>query len=234
MLAHVIQIPHQITAYTRSARLQVRLKKIILPSIPQSTLIEYLQVDTLPEGLHGLCKKHYCELSGVHNYALLEVYNWLHQPALVVQGARPKAGTRFLRHSPNPSLISKLLNQSAEMENDLTAKDAICYSCYRVHLSLINSTQSSDEQLEEFMQIWLEKVNDVNTSILTKSILQAVLVVRDNLLRQRAVLLPQVSQVFLKLETDDDSENSTTSTDSDESNEEDLEFEVVTECIMTK
>ena len=78
----------------------------------------------------------------------------------------------------------------------MTAKDAICYSCYRVHLSLINSTQSSDEQLEEFMQIWLEKFNDVNTSILTKSILRAVLVVGDNLLRQRAVLLPQVSQVF--------------------------------------
>ena len=33
-------------------------------------------------------------------------------------------------------------------------------------------------------------------SILTKSILRAVLVVGDNLLRQRAVLLPQVSQVF--------------------------------------
>ena len=163
-----------------------KTEKIILPSIPQSTLIEYLQVDTLPEGLHGLCKKHYCE-----------VYNWLHQPASYAScGARPKAGTRFSRHSPNPSLISKLLNQSAEMEIDLTAKDAICYSCYRVHLSLINSTQSSDEQLEEFMQIWLETFNDVNTSILTKSILRAVLVVGDNLLRQRAVLLPQVSQVF--------------------------------------
>ena len=93
---------------------------------------------------------HYCE-----------VYNWLHQPASCAScGARPKAGTRFLRHSPNPSLVSKLINQSAEMEIDLTAKDTICYSCYRVHLSLINSTQSSDEQLEEFMQIWLKKCND--------------------------------------------------------------------------
>ena len=110
-----------------------------------------------------------------------EVYNWLHQPASCAScGARPKAGTRFLRHSPNPSLVSKLINQSAEMEIDLTAKDTICYSCYRVHLSLINSTQSSDEQLEEFMQIWLKKFNDVNTSILTKSILRAVLVVGDN------------------------------------------------------
>ena len=75
-----------------------------------------------------------------------------------------------------------------------------------------------------------EKFSDVNTSILTKSILRAVLVVGDNLLRQQAVLLPQVSQVFKNLK----SENSTTSTDSDESNEEDLEFEVVTECIMNE
>ena len=36
------------------------------------------------------------------------------------------------------------------------------------------------------------------TSTLTKSILQAVLFVADNLLHQRAVLLPQVCQVFLQ------------------------------------
>ena len=145
------------------------------------------------------------------------MYNWLHQPASCAScGARPKAGTRFLRHSPNPSLVSKLINQSAEMEIDLTAKDTICYSCYRVHLSLINSTQSSDEQLEEFMQIWLKKCNDVNTSILTKSILRAVLVVGDN-----CVGCANIPVEETQLETDDDSENSTKSTDRDESNEED-------------
>ena len=132
----------------------------------------------------------------VRNTIVKCTIGYISQPLmpLVVQGPRQELG--FQGIVPNPSLSLNFSINLQKWRLDLTAKDAICYSCYRVHLSLINSTQSSDEQLEEFMQIWLETFNDVNTSILTKSILRAVLVVGDNLLRQRAVLLPQVSQVF--------------------------------------
>ena len=83
--------------YPKSA---TKYELTIQTSIPKQTLKDYLQVDVLLDGACGLCKKHYCEL-----------YNQVHQPVVCVScGARPKAGKRFSRYLPNPSLVSKLLN----------------------------------------------------------------------------------------------------------------------------
>ena len=80
----------------------------------------------LPDGAHGLCKKHYCEL-----------YNQVHQPVVCTScGARSKAGKRFPRHWPNPSFVSKLLNSnnSADVQITLRPVSYICLNCYKITL----------------------------------------------------------------------------------------------------
>ena len=62
---------------------------------------------------------------------------------------------------------------------------------------MMKDIQSSDEALQQDIQMWTVKHRDT-TDTLTKSVLRAVLLVANHLLQQKAVLLPHISQVFLE------------------------------------
>ena len=55
----------------------------------------------------------------------------------------------------------------------------------------MKNVRLSNDFLEEKIHSWLITYHDTSTDRLTKSILRAVLVVSDNLLHQRALLLPR-------------------------------------------
>ena len=113
-------------------------------------------------------------------------------------GAMPKRGTRFSRHTPNAHMIPKHLSETTGTTVSLTRMDYIYYRCYKAHVSIMKNTNSFDEALQKDIQTWTLIYRDTTTDTLTKSILKAVLVVADHLLQQRAVLLPNISQVFLE------------------------------------
>ena len=133
-----------------------------------------------------MCRKHYNEL-----------YNHIHPPVCSSCGARPKPGTPFTRHTPNADIISRLLTDTTEIDVSLKPTDCICCRYYTAHLSMMKDVQSSDEALQQDIQMWTIKHRDT-TDTLTKSILRVVLLVADHLLQQKAVLLPHISQVFLE------------------------------------
>ena len=135
-----------------------------------------------------MCRRHYQEF-----------YSHVHHPSICPScGARPKRGTKFSRHTPDAHLISKLLSETTGINVTLTPMDYICYRCYKAHVSIMKNTNSSDEALQKDIQTWTLIYRDTTTDMLTKSILKAVLVVADHLMQQRAVLLPNISQVFLE------------------------------------
>ena len=52
--------------------------------------------------------------------------------------------------------------------------------------------------LQSLMEIWTAKGGDKDTDALTRAVLKAVLFVAEQLLQQKAVLLPWASQIFLQ------------------------------------
>lgn len=80
-------------------------------------------------------------------------------------------------------------------------KDYICSTCYKVHSSIIKALESKQQEpdcmLQSVMDIWIVKCNEENTDALTRAVLKVVLFVAEQLLQQKAVLLPKACQVFL-------------------------------------
>lgn len=110
-------------------------------------------------------------------------------------GIKPPKGKSFSRHCPNFSLINAVLHMDGDSE-EITPTDNICLNCYKSHLLIITFHEHS-KQLGEMIEIWEHTVSDT-TDELTKAILRSVLYVAHELGHERAVLLPQVSRVFLR------------------------------------
>ena len=146
--------------------------RIIHSPFTEDTIKAYLDLHTIPhQQPYTMCRKHY-----------YYVYNAIHRPVICAScGAKPKAGHRFDRHSPDTYHISRLL-QTTDTEVKLTKDDYICYNCYKIHLSILKNVKLSNDFLEEKIRSWLSTYHDTSTDRLTKSILRAVLVVSDNLL----------------------------------------------------
>ena len=131
-----------------------------------------------------LCPKHY-----------QEVYRQFQSSKLCTKCAsckkKPKQGTKFTRHSPNSSLVNQLLSGEP-----ITPTDYICLGCYKAHVAMIKSHEQANE-LRERIQTWEVVQADSSTDILTKAVIHSVLYVANEFEHERAVLLPDVSQVFL-------------------------------------
>ena len=132
-----------------------------------------------------------------------KVYNHFNSPSRCSScGATSKLGQKFIRHSPNPTLISQYLTEATGIEIVIGPSDRICTSCYNTHSSIIKSTEcqlnGSDEKLENDTETWEVTIRRHNDDELTNAILTSVIFVAQSLLSQKAVLLPWVCQVFLE------------------------------------
>ena len=83
----------------------------------------------------------------------------------------------------------------------------MCFSCYKLHCSILKSLNSStdyegsDSGLQQNIKTWKNTVD--STDLLTSAVLSAVLFVAENLIQQKAVLLPWACQIFLQAYSDD-------------------------------
>ena len=132
-----------------------------------------------------------------------KVYNHFNSPSRFSScGATSKFGQKFIRHSPNPTLISQYLTEATGIEIVIGPSDRICTSCYNTHSSIIKSTEcqlnGSDEKLENDIETWEVTIRRHNDDELTNAIPTSVIFVAQSLLSQKAVLLPWVCQVFLE------------------------------------
>ena len=83
----------------------------------------------------------------------------------------------------------------------------MCFSCYKLHCSILKSLNSStdyegsDSGLQQNIKTWKNTVD--STDLLTSAVLSAVMFVAENLIQQKAVLLPWACQIFLQAYSDD-------------------------------
>ena len=102
----------------------------------------------------------------------------------------------FSRHSPDPYTVALHHGSEQPIQED----DVLCGSCYKLHLSILNSLDKapgSDQSLKEDIELWSSLCTEDTTNSINKSVLDAVLTVGSDLLKGKAILLPQVSKIFL-------------------------------------
>ena len=116
-------------------------------------------------------------------------------------GATPKSSTAFDRHSPDAEKVSQHLSDSTGQQVQISPSDYICYACYKMHCSILDSLRSpqgSDNMLQQSIEKWVNKhKHNESTDKLTKAVLKTVIYVANQLLVEKAVLLPWACQVFL-------------------------------------
>ena len=116
-------------------------------------------------------------------------------------GAKPKKGTAFCRHSPDAEKVSQHLSNQTGQSMIINPNDYLCSTCYKTHCLIIESLKSphgSDATLKQAIDQWVNKYNNENIDTLTKAILETVIYIANNLLLEKAVLLPWACKVFLQ------------------------------------
>ena len=140
------------------------------------------------------CKGHYNQL-----------YRQLHPPIKCAScQAQAKVGSTFRHYSPDSVTISKYLSDSGTMYSEVQPDDLICLTCYKMHLAILSSFETQhlpvNECLLSDIELWQQTQNDTS-SILTKSILEAVITVAKELYQDKAILLTSACAVFLEAYT---------------------------------
>ena len=104
------------------------------------------------------------------------------------------------RHCPNPKIVQQYLSQNSDTDIPITENDYICTSCYNFHLLIVQNaeSQSTDSELKELLssqQLWNESYPP-HIAVALKEVINRVGAV---LLRNLAVLFPDVYRCFLML-----------------------------------
>ena len=117
-------------------------------------------------------------------------------------GATAKPGHKFIRHCPDPLLISKYIRDTTGADKTITSEDWICTTCYNTQCTIIRSIRGnevkSDEMLTRLIEEWKATIAADNTDRLTRATLSSVLFVAQQLLPNKAALLPWACNVFLQ------------------------------------
>ena len=150
--------------------------------------------DTVEKRLvsNQLLRIHYCYICPKHYTALHCTLNAI-QPCASC-GITPKQGTSFMRHSPNASQIMGELNSDRNFVH-IEEDDYVCNTFYKTHLAMLRCEDATYDH-SKLMQLtgsWKITLADDATDAITKAILHTMLYVADEIMHERAVLLPHVS-----------------------------------------
>ena len=124
--------------------------------------------------------------------------------------AKPKSSQGgYTRHSPDALSVTNYLNEHTEFEVTITPTDVLCKSCYDMHLVIIKNMESLDNipDLSSDMSLWSMIVCEEHTTELTRAVLNTVIHVAKMLQQERALLLPQVVNVFTQNYSSSDNTN---------------------------
>ena len=164
--------------------------RIIMASfMPNEMFTKVLNLDDFPHEIM-LCTTHYHQLYAQYNSP---------DPCPSC-GMKPKRGTCFIRHSPNPEMISKHLSENTGISIQLTSNDRICSTCYKTHLTILHAQEYDELSLVETLKELRHKLHTCRASTKQESaILEVAIHVGNEFLSDRAMLLPEAYQLFLGL-----------------------------------
>jgi hypothetical protein len=119
-------------------------------------------------------------------------------------GARPKCSKPFTRHSPDTKTINTYYASHPELEHtdlQLSEEDVICLDCCMVQTEILrpNKLLSKDCDLESLIIQWREDIHQESLDRVTVATIKTAMHVADRLLQNKAMLLPDISNVFTHL-----------------------------------
>ena len=82
---------------------------------------------------------------------------------------KPKKGTQFTRHCPDPETINLILLESMGSSQKLTDNDKICLDCYKSHIATLNSlgeVLTPNELLESDISTWEAEAGAFSVSLI--------------------------------------------------------------------
>ena len=101
-------------------------------------------------------------------------------------------------YSPDPAAVSHYLYATTGSEVTIQPTDVICSTCYKLHVAIINDDETNCT-MEDSLTKWRESTNEsTDSEMLTRAVLTAVILVGEHLHKNKALLLPQVSRVFVE------------------------------------
>ena len=116
-------------------------EKLIKPSFESLDLIQKKEISCIHNAQILVCSKHY-----------RTVHRQLHPVTHCAScGAKPKHG-HFIRHSPDATKVSAYLSGTSE-DKVIQPQDYLCYTCYKLHLSILTSLEAEPKNSNE--QIWI-------------------------------------------------------------------------------
>ena len=110
------------------------------------------------------------------------------------------------RKCPEPKLVQAFLWKNTKFTEEIKPDDRVCYACYKSHLVIIRHTQNSSfshsaELCKLINKLKTELLDIVDVITLDHAVSYAAhfsaIVVGDALLKQNALLLPDVYDSFL-------------------------------------
>ena len=143
----------------------------------------------------GLCAEHYGAL-----------YRHLNPPNRKCKTCdKPLTDPLKSRKCPEPTLIQHFLEKNTNYSGEINADDRVCYACYRAHLFTIkhlsNTISSNDADLSHLLQQVkhnMIQLSDIHTTtqIISYATHYSAVYVGEILLKQNAILLPDVYDHF--------------------------------------
>ena len=115
-------------------------------------------------------------------------------------GVKPLHGTAFTRHSPNAEMVCRHFFETTGFELNLTHADYICSTCYKLHLTVLDNKglHTPNQSLTEIITSLKGKLSNIDGDRLASCIEQVVVYVAQSLQHDRALLLSDVSRMFLE------------------------------------
>ncbi len=141
-----------------------------------------------------LCKEHYWELYSYHNPA-----------------PRCKTFSKYILDPSktskchNANLVQKLYAENIKDVGQIQANDHVCNACYKSQLVVIKLVQhthtSTDEDLEAILTQLREQIPEIDQvstvdGVIMCAVTTTAIMVEENLLKQQAMLLPDIYDTF--------------------------------------
>ena len=169
----------------RNCNEQHNLKKT---KFKKESIIKHYINDSTDEQLM-LCNAHY-----------QEVYKHFKVSSTPCAGCGncPRRGTAYTRHCPNPLVINDHMQNQLGIECHITPSDRICYVCYKLHNQMLHNIQAGNIPSDTALSDLISSLNYIKGDGLENAIAKTAMYVGQHLLSQKALLLPQVSIIFLQ------------------------------------
>ena len=148
------------------------------------------------EDVSLLCPRHY-----------MAIHRENHGESCASCSMHPKRGHSSLtRHCPDAKLINQLLSEADSGHHTITSNDYICTGCYNTQLGMIKSYRELHSDRAELVRVierCSHKLEEDQVDAVTRATLKSVLFVANEVLQERAVLLPSVCRRFLEIYSDE-------------------------------